>query len=853
MEEESHHLNIKEAQEWEDKDLYDWLTKFSMDGGRRMPPRLTNPDDKAILKNLYLSSQNMVDQHGEPKAWEGLGLSRSGVITMTRAAEDLHASWPDGRKRRAGAGEQGTAKKAKGAKNPTSADLEEKVARKYTHCWKIMYFGLTSKDFWEHINTVSCSKEDLASPDKITRLPFPYLGKSLPTDRFAISHLGAVEHSYFDFFGREQFIRLYEAVSRLKKGGSVFFKGPLGTGKSHLVAALVLCLLKEGKKVVYVPDCRQLLFDYTNTLINAFLPILYDDEQCGNDMWEAALAEDPHDLNILLKRVCNKAAFGSNFLIFIFDQTNTLDHDETSHADRHGPEIKALVRAGLDRFVSEHVKFSSATANYRAILYDCDRSTSERLLEVDASLAPKELAAFWSRNAERMKSCNRKMLNVEQKTQVEYLTGGLPILMNAWESLPVNEILDRGSQTDIFGNIPNSGFNRTGIDSPQPSPVDVDTESSDLTDNDDTSSFAPDISAADEGHQHSQQLEQIPDAAELRPQCLSTEDFANLIFAFQNSPIVAKVKTQIQAFWKARLGTLNLPDAQEYVSAMRACVHGQFLYENMGKYIDPVPPGAHKHLDHRYFSHSLDGGAVRAKASCGVAQQTAMELLRNYYPMAEAAKLFPVDIMNYVSSKDLNPASMGFVVEGIIISLFSLEGLGSRQAAIFNGLSGGHQKFPKLSKTLPSNYFQEFPPPDLMKLPDGTDAAYILIPRKFNNPATDFVLMARKGKGNASSGIIVGYQVTLAKDHSKSAEKFYRHHKQFAEWMGVKNLIFGFLWISEDMLPGKSRTGTISSAGGTGLRTQGNPKYMEIGLTLEDINDTLHKRVKEWRAMQRTA
>ena len=62
---------------------------------------------------------------------------------------------------------------------------------------------------------------------------------------------------------------------------------------------------------------------------------------------------------------------------------------------------------------------------------------------------------------------------------------------------------------------------------------------------------------------------------------------------------------------------------------MRACVHGQFLYDNMGKNIDPVPFGAHTHLDHRYFSHRHDGGGARATGTISTAGGTGLRAQGN--------------------------------------------------------------------------------------------------------------------------------------------------------------------------------------------------------------------------------
>jgi len=47
---------------------------------------------------------------------------------------------------------------------------------------------------------------------------------------------------------------------------SLYVYGTSGPGKSHLLAALVCHLIREGKRIFYVPDCSRLLLEPAKTI-----------------------------------------------------------------------------------------------------------------------------------------------------------------------------------------------------------------------------------------------------------------------------------------------------------------------------------------------------------------------------------------------------------------------------------------------------------------------------------------------------------------------------------------------------------------------------------------------------------
>eukprot|EP01055_Gregarina_sp_Pseudo9_P004560 Gregarina_sp_Pseudo_9__4559@NODE_472_length_2755_cov_181_646907_g436_i1_p2_GENE_NODE_472_length_2755_cov_181_646907_g436_i1NODE_472_length_2755_cov_181_646907_g436_i1_p2_ORF_typecomplete_len274_score63_21RecA/PF00154_21/0_0061IstB_IS21/PF01695_17/0_039DAP3/PF10236_9/0_064_NODE_472_length_2755_cov_181_646907_g436_i12101031 len=84
----------------------------------------------------------------------------------------------------------------------------------------------------------------------IHELPFPFAGEPKPHDRFAID----AQANTFQFVGRQIYVATLEAIIfELNRFLSVNLISEKSAGKSHLVAAGVAQVMKEGKSVVYLP------------------------------------------------------------------------------------------------------------------------------------------------------------------------------------------------------------------------------------------------------------------------------------------------------------------------------------------------------------------------------------------------------------------------------------------------------------------------------------------------------------------------------------------------------------------------------------------------------------------------
>ena len=80
---------------------------------------------------------------------------------------------------------------------------------------------------------------------------------AIPRDCFVLD-----EEGRFQYYGRKRFRDLYETVKSMRYGTH-------GAGKSYILAALTCLLFVEGVKIVYLPDCREMLCDSFHYLQSA--------------------------------------------------------------------------------------------------------------------------------------------------------------------------------------------------------------------------------------------------------------------------------------------------------------------------------------------------------------------------------------------------------------------------------------------------------------------------------------------------------------------------------------------------------------------------------------------------------
>ena len=200
---------------------------------------------------------------------------------------------------------------------------------------------------------------DLSNPSTFTTLPFPSF-LPIPSQRFENKKTNGVQR--FEYMGRSKFRELQKRVENenfLDALESLYLYGTSGSGKSHLLAALVYRLVREGKRVFYIPDCSILLLEPAHTIWAALTFAFYDSpvlETIG----------DPHDVDALIRWVAN-----DRDIYIIVDQVNTLE--PTGDDSLKKRKAQALCWLGALRFNHRYI-FSASANEYSN--RDADRKQS---------------------------------------------------------------------------------------------------------------------------------------------------------------------------------------------------------------------------------------------------------------------------------------------------------------------------------------------------------------------------------------------------------------------------------------------------------------------------------------------
>jgi len=173
----------------------------------------------------------------------------------------------------------------------------------------------------------------------------------MPYQRFASEDIDGVTH--FKYMGRCQFHELQQRIENkdfLKGSENLYLYGTSGSGKSHLLAALAYHLVREGKRVFYIPDCYNLLLDSLRTMWDACHFAYYDSPKFGT-------IRDADNVNTLIGFL----ALDEDVYIIV-DQVNVLEFTENDPIR----EIKVQVLKWLNALRFRHRYIFSASANERS-------------------------------------------------------------------------------------------------------------------------------------------------------------------------------------------------------------------------------------------------------------------------------------------------------------------------------------------------------------------------------------------------------------------------------------------------------------------------------------------------------
>ena len=134
---------------------------------------------------------------------------------------------------------------------------------------------------------------DLSDPSKTNDIPWP---SPLPlSSRFHYSPENGVRT--FRYMGRSVFEAVWTKAtsnwySARERYQQLYLYGLAGVGKSHLMAALVFYLVRQGHRVVYIPDCRAALANPFHYIQGALLFAFYGDSDSYYLISEAENMDD---------------------------------------------------------------------------------------------------------------------------------------------------------------------------------------------------------------------------------------------------------------------------------------------------------------------------------------------------------------------------------------------------------------------------------------------------------------------------------------------------------------------------------------------------------------------------------
>lgn len=242
---------------------------------------------------------------------------------------------------------------------------------KFSFLWKMAtltlcpLFGTASlNSLHKRLQKIDPEPRRYSDPCYMTTFPFPFIGDRLPAERFDFTEL------QFEYMGRTAFSELFKTVKKLEIGGGysqLYIQGTMGYGKSHILAVLAGLLSREGNRVVYLPDCRELARDTMHYMRTALL-CAFADPPLSDVRNEIRALQSEDDVVAFCKR--NRSMY------FIIDQMNALDRED-SNMDTVNNARKDAIQQFLDLLTPGHYQITSASSNHKTAMYMKKKQTNE--------------------------------------------------------------------------------------------------------------------------------------------------------------------------------------------------------------------------------------------------------------------------------------------------------------------------------------------------------------------------------------------------------------------------------------------------------------------------------------------
>jgi hypothetical protein len=208
--------------------------------------------------------------------------------------------------------------------------------------------------------------EVYSNPETLIELPFPFPHDDKPVERFPI------KDGKFWYMGRKVFDDVLNTIKELKIGDGYkrfFIYGTMGYGKSYILATIVCFLLRTGKRVVYLPDCRDLANDPVDYVKSA-LYLAYADKSAKISEIHACETLDE------IVKFCKEEL---EPLYIVVDQMNALDGHGNTEINK---TTKQQIIGFLNQIATKHYYIKSSSANNTSALHLKLKQTNERKIEL---------------------------------------------------------------------------------------------------------------------------------------------------------------------------------------------------------------------------------------------------------------------------------------------------------------------------------------------------------------------------------------------------------------------------------------------------------------------------------------
>ncbi|KAA8895767.1 hypothetical protein FN846DRAFT_922079 [Sphaerosporella brunnea] len=269
---------------------------------------------------------------------------------------------------------------------------------------------------WDKIQRAPTDPATYADPANLLKLPFPNLFNKYPWKRFTLDDDGC-----FDYMGRRKFLEIYEEVVSMEtpyRNKEFSLQGIVGYGKSHIMAALAILLMRRGKRVIYIPHCGIMATDLLENAISAFLLSYADDPHAQQRIAMFSSVEDVHNF-------CREEADVGNQLYILADQLNALDTKSDRITFAPFAEREAAL-AFLREIATDHFYVWSASGNFEMMQHDRRRDTAAgKWVMLTPGFTEDEMHHWWKHFEKRIPLALRK----EDKEMLETYTGRAPILL----------------------------------------------------------------------------------------------------------------------------------------------------------------------------------------------------------------------------------------------------------------------------------------------------------------------------------------------------------------------------------------------------------------------------------------